>query len=220
MQNTRSLPTLAFISPHTLRILCSPAAFRLRNQEQQSSSVGASQTLGNGRSGAHGACSFMSLSGRPAWLSATSSWRPLIPARQRQTAPARSPWQAAPDHQLNRTAAATAAVVSIKHNAASVSRSNRPSTSHHFLATTSLLHQNPDNLTFQLLHSPIFLKTVRPSSSAVRHGRTPKPANGWCDSQPPTRWTTGQWRSIQGQYWVQHNIRHTLNKRRDSGWNR
>ena len=35
------LSTLAFISLHTVRMLCSPAAFRLRNQQQQSSNVGA-----------------------------------------------------------------------------------------------------------------------------------------------------------------------------------
>ena len=51
VQNVRSLPTL--ISPHTTRTLRSPAAFRLRNQQQQQSSyVGASQTLGSERSGA------------------------------------------------------------------------------------------------------------------------------------------------------------------------
>ena len=63
-----------------------------------------------------------------------------------ETAPARWPGQAAPANTAgsaalrNGTAAATAAVVSIKHSAASVSRNSRLSTSHHFHATTSLLH--------------------------------------------------------------------------------
>ena len=41
----------AFISAHAAWNLCSPAAFRLRNQQQQSSNVDVSQTLGSGRSG-------------------------------------------------------------------------------------------------------------------------------------------------------------------------
>ena len=92
-QNVRGLsvdPTLIPVldALHAVWILCSPAAFRLRNQQQQSSCVGASQnpgkwTLWSG-AGVHGACSFRPLSGRS---NAASSSRPLqsfpIPARQR-----------------------------------------------------------------------------------------------------------------------------------------
>ena len=49
VQNTRNpSASLAFISLHAVWILCSPAAIRLRNQQQQSS-YGASQTLGSGQ---------------------------------------------------------------------------------------------------------------------------------------------------------------------------
>ena len=42
----RNHPTLACVSPHTMRTLSSPTVFRLKNQQQQSFNVGASQTLG------------------------------------------------------------------------------------------------------------------------------------------------------------------------------
>ena len=52
------------ISLHAVRILCSPASFRLKKQQQQSSCVGASQTLGSGRSEAEPPCTELAHSGR------------------------------------------------------------------------------------------------------------------------------------------------------------
>ena len=51
-----SVPTRAFVLLDAVWLTCSPAAFRLRDQQQQSSEVGASQTLRSGRSGTEPTC--------------------------------------------------------------------------------------------------------------------------------------------------------------------
>ena len=137
------------MNPPSTRI--PPAAFRFRNQQQQSSCAGASQTLAQEQSRR-----------ARSLLIRAALWAPSMAERDiilealaefpdpSETTPSRWPWagssripavanaagRAAP---RNWTAAA-ATVMDIKFNGASVSRNDRPSASYQFPATTSLFH--------------------------------------------------------------------------------
>ena len=75
-----------------------------------------------------------------------------------------------------RSGTAAAAEMGIKYNGASASRNIRPSASHQFPRHhVTVPHHVTDHLTCELFHSPISLKTFRPSSSsAVQLGSTPR----------------------------------------------
>ena len=128
-------------------------------QQQQSSNVGASQTLGSGRSGAQPPREEIACAGRPVWAPCMGleSGAPRTPARtapttarQVQEAPeAPALANAAGSAALrNGTDGATAAVVSSEHKVARLPRNKQLSTSHHFPChhfTTSLHAPNHPN---------------------------------------------------------------------------
>ena len=104
-RNIRNHRTLACVSLRTMRTRCSLAACRFRNQ-QQSCNVGASQTLGSGRSGAepartepaHSALWAPSMAERDIILEALAEF-----PDPSEATPARWPGLAAPEHQLSPT---------------------------------------------------------------------------------------------------------------------
>ena len=103
--NIRTLFTLACVSTHAMQTLCSPAAFRFRNQQQQSFSVGAS----HGRSRRARSKRARSLFIQAALLAPSMAERDIIlealakfPDPSEET-PARWPGLAAPEHQLSPT---------------------------------------------------------------------------------------------------------------------
>ena len=106
---THPSPTLLLCSLCAVADPCSPAGFRHRKKQQQSSLIGASQTLGRGRSGAEPA---QERSQRAqSLLIQAALWAPSMADRDiilealaefpdpSETTPARWPWQAAPEHQ-------------------------------------------------------------------------------------------------------------------------
>ena len=161
--------------PSTRNPPTSLAAFRLRNQQQQSSHVGDSQTLGSGHSGAEPACTEPAHSGRFTGAHhGRARHHPRGPCRVSQSrrdnahslawaGSSRTPAvanAASGPAPCNWTPAA-ATVVGIKFNGASVSRNNRPSASHQFSATTSLFRIR--FLTILLLNSSTAPSLPKPS---------------------------------------------------------
>ena len=171
--NTRSLSPLTFISLHTVRILCSPAAFRLRNQQQQSSIVVASQpwevdaqerSRRARRFAVQAALVGTSMAERDIVLQALR--RSSRPRRDGAHTLAGAGGRGAP----NGTDRATAAMVSSEHKSARVPRNKQLSTSHHILATTS-----PNRHQFLALHS----------ATSSRHQWGSIQGQHWVECRPP-----------------------------------
>ena len=185
-QNTNCrCPTRAFVLLDA--VPCSRAAFRLRDQQQQSSDVGASQTLGSGRSGTEPTCTEPVHSGRSVGAQHDRARHPPrgtrgAPRSQRHSARPMA-WTGSSRIPTSANAAGsaalrngTAAVMGTKHNGASAPQKQSiftPIPRHHL----SVPHHVINHHTRELFHSPISLNTFRPSSSSVRHGSTSGPAH-------------------------------------------
>ena len=151
-QNTNCRSSFwTFVLLDAVWIPCLPAAFRLRDQQQQSSDVGASQTLGSGRSGKEPTCTKPAHSGRFVGAQHDRARHPprgprgALRSQQHSARP--MAWTGSSGTPTFANAAGStafrngaAAVMGTKHNGASASQNNRSSASYQFSATISVCH--------------------------------------------------------------------------------